>query len=81
MKRGDRFVAYPDCPPRQRLFGEVTRVAKDGSWADIKVCTWAVTWTKRQVLPLPESEMREWGPEDISEQGSDWKLHHRGYVA
>jgi hypothetical protein len=36
---------------------EVTRVAKDQSWADIKVSTVSrpdKTWTKRQPLPFPE---------------------------
>ena len=38
---------------------EVTRVARDGSWADVR-CTHPVdgTWTKRQQLPLPAGTVR-----------------------
>lgn len=81
MKRGDRFVAYPDAPPRQRLFGEVTRVARDGSWADVRVCTWAVMWTKRQPLPLPASEMRDWTQDDLDKGMADWEENRRACAA
>jgi hypothetical protein len=50
LKAGDEFVAYPECSPRQRVFIRVTRVARDGSWADIACRTWAVEWRKRQPL-------------------------------
>lgn len=46
VKRGDQFVQkHPDA--RWPLFIEVTRVARDGSWCDIRVLTWATAWTKR----------------------------------
>ena len=50
MLRGDQFVAYPDRRPAERHYIEVTRMARDGSWADIIVRTWAVEWRKRQPL-------------------------------
>lgn len=45
VRKGDRFVQQGDA--RWPLFIEVTRVARDGSWCDIRCCTWAVMWTKR----------------------------------
>lgn len=50
MKRGDRYIAYADEPHRRRLYIFVTRVAKDGRWADITVCNCFVKWAKRQKL-------------------------------
>lgn len=82
IQRGDQFVAYADHRPAERLYGEVTRVAKDGSWADIKVCTWAVMWTKRQ--PLHEGEMpigttwTTWGAIDLRDQERDWVAKRAG---
>jgi hypothetical protein len=34
----------------------VTRVARDGSWADVQCRSGEHTWTKRQPLPLPAAE-------------------------
>jgi hypothetical protein len=48
VKKGDRFVQQGDA--RWPMFIEVTRVARAGSWCDIRCYTWAVMWTKR----LPE---------------------------
>jgi len=46
VRRGDRFVQrHPGA--RWPLFVEVRRVARDGSWCDIRCCTWAVMWSKR----------------------------------
>jgi hypothetical protein len=72
VKRGDRLIAYPDAAPKSRLFVEVTRVAKDGTWADIKVCNCFVMWTKRQRLPLPECVAYAWTMEDIDQQHAQW---------
>ncbi len=86
MKRGDRFIAYADRRPAERLFVEVTRVARDGTWADIRVCTWAVMWTKRQPVLLggwpPESVPREWTMDDLDEQEADHmaKLREQGVL-
>lgn len=33
----------------------VTRVATDGTWADLSCTDGHATWTKRQTLPLPDS--------------------------
>ena len=83
MIKGDRYVAYPMRPPRQRLFVEVTRVAKDGTWADITVRTWAVMWSKRQKLfnaefsPTAETRPDDWTQGDIDRQFADYSLHDR----
>jgi hypothetical protein len=55
IKRGDRFVFRMPAVPDQPVRIEVTRVARDGSWADI-VCTppAGAPWRKRQQLPMPE---------------------------
>lgn len=68
---GDRFVAYPDERPCRRVFVTVTRVAVDGSWADIVCQTWAVQWRKRQTLPLPSCERKDWNGRDLDEQEAD----------
>ena len=76
LVKGDRLAAYRDCPPRQRLYLEVTRVAKDGSWADIRVCNCYVMWTKRQKLDArglpPDSEMYYWDASDLDRQDYEW---------
>lgn len=76
VSRGDRFVAYGDHPPRQRLYVEVTRVAKDRTWADIRVCNCYVMWTKRQHLDTrglpPAAELRHWDQRDLDEQERNW---------
>jgi hypothetical protein len=71
-KRGDRFVAYADRRPRDKLFVEVTRVARDGTWADIRVCNCFVMWTKRQPLPLPMVTPHPWTMADIDHQHAEW---------
>lgn len=71
VRKGERFVAYADRRPAERLFITVNRVAKDGSWADISVQTWAVMWTKRQPLPMPFAERRDWNWKDLNEQEVD----------
>jgi len=73
-KKGDRLVAYSDARPAHRLFIEVTRVAKDGTWADIRCCTWAVMWTKRQLLPFSYAEKRDWTWQEVREQEDDHML-------
>jgi hypothetical protein len=37
---------------------EVTRVARDGTWADIRCQDYPAMWTKRQPLPMPEGTVR-----------------------
>jgi len=71
-RRGDRFIAYPDEGPKGRLYVEVTRVARDGSWADIRVCNCYVMWTKRQQLPLPMVQPYPWTMADIDRQHEEW---------
>jgi hypothetical protein len=36
----------------------VTRVARDGTWADITAVSNLTVWTKRQPLPFPDSFKR-----------------------
>lgn len=44
----------------------VNRVARDGSWADIRCVTWSASWKKRQPLPLPEgTERYMWTQADL----------------
>ncbi len=74
MKKGDRFVAFGDRRPAHRVYIEVQRVAKDGSWADIFACTWAVGWPKRQQLrdgALPYAAPCDWTDAHLKEQEAD----------
>lgn len=87
VQKGDRWVANPDERPKSRLFIQVNRVAKDGTWADISVMTWAVLWRKRQKLSpdgcLPMARPGEWDRRDLDEQEEDhmaW-LREEGIVA
>lgn len=81
LRRGDQFVVYADRRPAERVYGEVTRVAKDQAWADIRFCTWAVMWAKR--MPLCDGEMpigttwQMWDRRDLDAQELDW-LAKRG---
>ena len=72
LQRGDRLVAFQDRPLREWLFIEVNRVAKDGTWADLSVLTWAVMWKKRQKLDErglpPQAEMFEWDDSHLDRQ-------------
>jgi len=78
VKRGDRFGAYQDEPIRRRLFIEITRVAKDGTWADIRVCNCFVMWTKRQKLDArgmpPASEPMAWDQTHLDQQARLWDV-------
>lgn len=69
------MVAYLDHRPSERLFITITRLGKDGTWADIKVCTWAVMWTKRQKLDgrglPPSADFYAWTLVDLLEQEED----------
>jgi hypothetical protein len=76
FRRGDRFVQqHPEA--WWPLFIKVTRVAKDGSWVDIRVFTWAASWAKRvpdqgQLLKTdPHLTRRNWTPDEIPESCPD----------
>jgi hypothetical protein len=73
--KGQRWIAYADRRPAERVFIYVTRVARDGSWADIQCHTWAVMWAKRQPLcggVLPGGAVqRHWNQSDLAEQERD----------
>lgn len=56
IERGATFIGYPEERLARRHLITVKRVAKDGSWADIHVSTWAVAWNKRQ--PLFDGDFR-----------------------
>ncbi len=79
LKRGDQFVWRHDDEPEKPVYIEVTRVARDGSWADIRCCTWAVAWTKRQPLPLPEGcRPRRWTRGDLDRDfAAAWEAARR----
>jgi hypothetical protein len=75
IAKDDKFIAFLNRRPAERLFIEVTRVAKDGTWADLVVCTWGVMWRKRQKLKdgmPPDSTRKWWDGDDLMEQESDW---------
>lgn len=76
LVKGDRLVAYGASRPRSHLFIEVTRVAKDGKWADMKVCNCFVMWTKRQQLDArglpPAALLQHWDQRDLNEQCARW---------
>lgn len=78
IARGDRLIAYPNARPRGRFYIEVTRVAKDRTWADIRVCNCYVMWTKRQKLDdrglPPASELCYWDQTDLDAQAEAWDL-------
>lgn len=81
LVKGQRWVCDPQRPPADRLFIEVTRVARDQSWADIFVCNWAVGWRKRQPLkhgrlPFP-AERFDWDRSDLAAQERNWDRARR----
>jgi len=81
VTKGDRLVAYISRRPAERLFIEVTRVAADGTWADIRVFTWATMWTKRQKLRdglPPDSIHWQWDSQDLDDQQADWAAKRSG---
>lgn len=87
MKKGDRFVAGPSLRLCERVFIEIQRVAKDGTWVDIVACTWAIMWRKRVPLEngkLPNTEMNqfEWDISDLNRQEADHMkmLRERGII-
>lgn len=85
-ERGDEWIAYPDERPAHRVYIRVTRVAKDGSWADIVCMTWAASWRKRQPLQdgtLPYGRRQNFYLCDLEEQEEDHmaKLREEGKVS
>lgn len=65
-ERGDRYVWSHADRPGEPVFIEITRVARDGSWADLVCYTWAASWRKRQPLPLPGgTDRRAWDQLDL----------------
>lgn len=75
---------YGERRPAERVFGECTRKAKDGSWADFKFFTWSVAWSKRMPCPLPDGmRRRDWDVRDLQEQESDHvaKLREEGRIS
>lgn len=70
LTRGDQFVAYPDA--KQPVFILVNRVAWNGSWADIRCLTWALSWSKRQPLPMPDAAVPQpWTLADVEATAPD----------
>ena len=67
VHKGQRYVWHPqDDEFRYTVFIQITRVARDYSWADISCCTCYVAWTKRQPLPLPPGTvLQDWTLADV----------------
>ena len=73
IREGDRFVAFRSYPARCHLFKEVIEVARDGAWADLRVCNAKLWWTQRLSLPLHESAVPyPWTQADLVEQAEMW---------
>lgn len=73
-RKGDLWVGNLDNRPVERVFIEVTRVAKDESWVDIRCYTWACSWAKRmRCWPPTQTIERAWSNDDLDEQMFDWK--------
>jgi hypothetical protein len=51
VEKGHCFVWQTDRYP-DPVYCVVTRVARDGSWADLRCRGGSAAWTKRQPLPL-----------------------------
>lgn len=74
VRKGDMFIQHGG-GARWPLFVKVTRVARDGTWCDIRCFTWAVTWAKRMPEGIsgpmldPESPMylrrQDWTFDDV----------------
>lgn len=84
--KGEEYIAYADRRPAERVFIRVTRVARDGSWADIVCMTWAVLWRKRQPLKdgtIPYAVCRPFYLCDLEEQEEDHmaKLREKGVLS
>lgn len=78
-KKGDLWIANPENRPVERVYVEVTRVAKDGAWVDIRCFTWACSWAKRMTSwpPLWAIEA-SWGTIDLTEQEWDYDRKREG---
>lgn len=81
LAKGQRWRAYPNDRPARQVYISVTRVARDGTWADLVCCTWAALWHKRQPLrlghlPFP-AEPFDWAMSDLSAQEMDWEAARR----
>lgn len=64
MFKGDRWrdmraMRFP-------VYFTIVRVAKDKTWADVRFYTWAKCWSKRMVLPFPDTAHRyDWTEGDL----------------
>lgn len=66
VAKGERLTWRHDDDPDHPVYIEVTRVARDGTWADIRCHTFADSWSKRQPLPLPQGvRRRRWSRDDL----------------
>lgn len=72
-RRGVRLVAYADRRPSERIYITVSRVARDGTWADVKCHTWAVQWGKRMSADalLSTCKRQDWNDHDLVVQMHD----------
>lgn len=65
LRRGDHLVWR--VPGGSPVYILVTRVARDTSWADLRMHTWALSWAKRMPLPMPSDNVyfRDWNATDL----------------
>lgn len=66
LRRGDHLI-WTAAGGRQ-VYIVVTRVARDTSWADLRMFTWAMSWAKRMPLPMPRKHVRfeNWDSRDLA---------------
>lgn len=67
LKRGDHLIWDAPHVASGPVFIVVTRVARDESWADLELFTWAVSWHRRMPLPMPRGNIRfeSWDAKDL----------------
>ena len=66
VTKGDQFRV-------DDAFVEVTRVGRSAPWVDIRVCTWAVMWTKRMPAGVPASWVKsDWTVADVEASEPEW---------
>ena len=69
FKRGMKFVHGRRGAP---MYGIVLRVARDGSWVDMRWYTWRATWTNRVMTTDPllaDRHRKDWTEAEVASSG------------